>query len=197
MDRADIIIVGAGSAGCVLANRLSADPTLKVLVVEAGPRDGAISLRAPAAMVSNLTGTRFNWAYPGMPEPGLDGRSFQHDRGRVLGGSSSINGMCWIRGHARDYDGWAQRGCTGWGWVDVLPYFRRAESYDGGADAFRGGDGPMRATRPKVENPLARAFLEAGRQAGYPLTDDISGQRQEGFGVFDRTTHKGRRWSAA
>ena len=115
MDRADIIIVGAGSAGCVLANRLSADPTLKVLVVEAGPRDGAISLRAPAAMVSNLTGTRFNWAYPGMPEPGLDGRSFQHDRGRVLGGSSSINGMCWIRGHARDYDGWAQRGCTGWG----------------------------------------------------------------------------------
>ncbi|MEM6579391.1 MAG: choline dehydrogenase [Pseudomonadota bacterium] len=197
MDDPDFIIVGAGSAGCVLANRLSADPGTKVLLIEAGPPDGAISLKAPAAMVSNLTGTRYNWAFQGAPEPGLDGRSFQHDRGRVLGGSSSINGMCWIRGHARDYDGWRQRGCDGWAWSDVLPYFRRSETYDAGANALRGGDGPIRVTRPQAETPLARAFLEAGKQAGYPVTGDVNGQEQEGFGVFDRSVYKGQRWSTA
>ena len=197
MDTPDIIIVGAGSAGCVLANRLTDDPGLNVLVVEAGPKDGALSLRAPAAMMTNLTGTRHNWAFPGAAEPGLDGRAFQHDRGRVLGGSSSINGMCWIRGHARDYDGWAQRGCSGWSWEEVLPYFRRAECYDGGADVFRGADGPMRVARPGAQNPLARAFLDAGAQAGYPRTKDISGAQQEGFGVFDRSVHNGERWSTA
>ncbi|MEM7073543.1 MAG: choline dehydrogenase [Pseudomonadota bacterium] len=197
MDNADIVIVGAGSAGCVLANRLSAHPSTKVLLIEAGPRDGAVSLRAPAAMVSNLTSTKYNWAFAGAPEPGLDGRSFQHDRGKVLGGSSSINGMCWIRGHARDFDGWRQRGCTGWGWADVLPYFRRCESIDGGDDGFRGRDGPMRVVRPAADTPLARAFLEAGRQAGYRATADINGQAQEGFGVFERSVHRGQRWSTA
>lgn len=197
MNQPDIIIVGAGSAGCVMANRLSADPSLKVLLIEAGPKDGALSLRAPAAMVTNLNGTKHNWAFQGAPEPGLGGRTFKHDRGKVLGGSSSINGMCWIRGHARDYDGWRQRGCTGWGWEDVLPYFRRAECYEGGGDTFRGDDGPMRVHRSKPQNPLAKAFLEAGVQAGYPATEDISGFRQEGFGVFDRSVHKGERWSTA
>ncbi len=197
LEQADIIIVGAGSAGCVLANRLSADSGLRVLLIEAGPRDGALSLKAPAAMMTNLMDTKYNWAFAGASEPGLEGRAFQHDRGRVLGGSSSINGMCWIRGHAKDYDGWRQRGCAGWAWADVLPYFRRAETCRGGDAEFRGEGGPMRAERPQLNNPLSHAFLDAGRQAGYPATQDINGQRQEGFGVFDRSTHKGRRWSTA
>ncbi|MCC6002610.1 MAG: choline dehydrogenase [Pararhodobacter sp.] len=191
----DIIIVGSGSAGAVLASRLSEDGQLRVLLLEAGPRDGALSLRVPAAMVSNLTDRRFNWAYESEPEPGLGGRRLVHDRGRVLGGSSSINGMVWIRGHARDYDGWRQRGCTGWSFAEVLPYFRRAEDYTGGADAFRGAGGPMRVHRPEIADPLARAFLQAGQQAGYPETPDICGSVQEGFGVLDRSVNRGVRWS--
>lgn len=194
---ADFIIVGAGSAGCVLANRLSADPKNRVLLLEAGSKDGALSLRIPSAMLENLESTKFNWAYQGEPEPMLDGRQLQHDRGKGLGGSSSINGMVFIRGHARDFDGWRQRGCDGWGWADVLPYFKRMENYSGGADAYRGQGGPVEVKRPEAEHPLAQAFIRAGVEAGYPQTNDICGFKQEGFGVFDRSTFKGERWSMA
>jgi len=194
---ADFIIVGAGSAGCVLANRLSEDPTNKVLLLEAGGPDGALSLRMPAAMLENLENTRFNWAYQGEPEPELGGRSLQHDRGKGIGGSSSINGMVFIRGHARDFDGWRQMGCDGWGYADVLPYYRRMENYSGGSDEFRATGGPVQVRRPEADHPLSQAFIKAGKEAGYPTTDDICGHRQEGFGLFDRSTYKGERWSMA
>ena len=193
----DYVIVGAGSAGCVLANRLSRDPGNRVLLLEAGPEDKALSIRMPAACLSNLKSTKHNWAFQGEAEPELDGRQLQHDRGKTLGGSSSINGMCFIRGHALDYEGWRQAGCEGWSYADVMPYFKRMENYSGGADAFRGTEGPLHVQRAEATETLAQAFLEAGAQAGYQRTDDISGYCQEGFGVFDRTVFKGERWSAA
>ena len=193
----DYIIVGAGSAGCVLANRLSSDTKNRVLLLEAGPEDKALSLKIPAACLSNLNSTKHNWAFQGEPEPELNGRTVQHDRGKVLGGSSSINGMVFIRGNALDYEGWRQSGCEGWGYADVMPYFKRMETYSGGEDDFRGIDGPLHVHRAEPKEPLALAFIEAGKQAGYKTTDDISGYCQEGFGVFDRTVFKGERWSAA
>jgi choline dehydrogenase len=193
----DYIIVGAGSAGCVLANRLSSDTKKRVLLLEAGPEDKALSLKIPAACLSNLNSTKHNWAFQGEPEPELNGRQVQHDRGKVLGGSSSINGMVFIRGNALDYEGWRQSGCAGWGYADVMPYFKRMETYSGGEDDFRGIDGPLHVHRAEPKEPLALAFIEAGKQAGYKTTDDISGYCQEGFGVFDRTVFKGERWSAA
>ncbi|MEQ8603255.1 MAG: choline dehydrogenase [Marivibrio sp.] len=198
-DAPDYIIVGAGSAGCVLANRLSADPETRVLLIEAGPKNDALSLKIPSAMAINLQRTTHNWAFQGEPEPGLDGRAVKHDRGKTLGGSSSINGMVCIRGHAGDYDGWRQKGCAGWSYADVLPYFKRLETYQGGGDLYRGDDGPMRVARPDRGrlHPLSRAFLAAGREAGWAESDDICGERQEGFGLLDQTIHKGERWSAA
>ena len=193
----DYIIVGAGSAGCVLANRLSSDTKKRVLLLEAGPEDKALSLKIPAACLSNLNSTKHNWAFQGEPEPELNGRQVQHDRGKVLGGSSSINGMVFVRGNALDYEGWRQSGCEGWGYADVMPYFKRMETYSGGEDDFRGIDGPLHVHRAEPKEPLALAFIEAGKQAGYKITDDISGYCQEGFGVFDRTVFKGERWSAA
>jgi len=193
----DYIIVGAGSAGCVLANRLSSDTKKRVLLLEAGPEDKALSLKIPAACLSNLNSTKHNWAFQGEPEPELNGRKVQHDRGKVLGGSSSINGMVFVRGNALDYEGWRQSGCEGWGYADVMPYFKRMETYSGGEDDFRGIDGPLHVHRAEPKEPLALAFIEAGKQAGYKTTDDISGYCQEGFGVFDRTVFKGERWSAA
>jgi len=193
----DYIIVGAGSAGCVLANRLSSESDHQVLLLEAGPENSALSLKIPAAVLSNLTSTKHNWAFQGEPEPELNGRQFQHDRGKTLGGSSSINGMLFIRGHALDFDGWRQSGCEGWSYADVLPYFKRMETYAGGADDYRGGDGPMRIHRSKAADPLTLAFLKAGEEAGYPTTDDICGFRQEGFGSLDSSVHSGERWSSA
>ena len=193
----EYIIVGAGSAGCVLANRLTEDGKHRVLLIEAGPKNNALSLKIPAAVLKNLKSTKYNWAYQGEPEPELGGRVITHDRGKTLGGSSSINGLCFIRGHALDFEGWRQSGCEGWGYADVLPYFKRLENYSGGESEYRGGDGPLAVHRPKPQNPLYKAFIEAGRDAGYQTTDDICGYRQEGFGVFDMNTENGERNSTA
>ena len=197
----DFIIVGAGSAGCVLANRLTSDASNRVLLLEAGPDNTALSLKMPAAVLSNLTSTKHNWAFQGEPEPELNGRRIQHDRGKTIGGSSSINGMVYVRGHAGDFDHWAEQGAHGWAYADVLPYYKRMESWDsaghGGDPDWRGTDGPLHAQRGSRENPLHAAFVAAGQQAGYQTTDDYNGEKQEGFGPMDQTVWRGQRWSAA
>ena len=197
--RYDYIIVGAGSAGCVLANRLTAAGGLRVLLIEAGGRDGSVVLRMPAAFSLAMQRRRSNWGYVTQPEPGLDGRRLDCPRGKVLGGSSSINGMVYVRGHRRDFDHWEALGAAGWGYGNCLPYFRRAETWQAGADDFRGGDGPLRTTLGNQgdRNPLYGAFVEAGLQAGYPHTDDCNGRCQEGFGAFQMTVDGGARASAA
>jgi choline dehydrogenase len=194
----DYIIVGAGSAGCVLAERLSEDPDCRVLLLEAGPADRSWQIHMPSGLGKLLSSDRFNWAYVSEPEPFLDDRRLSHPRGRVLGGSSSINGMMYVRGHARDYDAWAQSGCKGWAYADVLPYFRRSERRLAGEDAYRGGDGPLHVASPNLAaSPLANAFIQAGIEAGYPYTPDVNGRQQEGVGPMDRTTSGGKRWSTA
>ena len=194
----DYIIVGAGSAGCVLANRLTGAADIDVLLVEAGPRDCSLFIHMPSAFAYPLAGNTFNWAYSTEPEPHLDGRRISCPRGRVLGGSSSINGMVYIRGHAFDYDGWAAaKGLAHWSYAHCLPYFRRMETRLSGADAYHGDSGPVYVTTGRMRNPLYRAFIEAARQSGYATTDDMNGYRQEGFGALDMTTYRGRRWSAA
>jgi choline dehydrogenase len=195
----DYVIIGAGSAGCTLAYRLSAKAENRVLVLEAGGRDWFFNwkIHMPAAFAYPLANDKVNWAYHTEPEPYLDGRKMYCPRGRVLGGSSSINGMCYIRGHARDYDRWAQAGLKGWSYADILPYFRRAEDHELGPDDYHGQDGPLHVSHGRTKNPLYEAWLAAGKQAGYPLTPDLNGYQQEGLGPMEMTTHRGRRWSAA
>jgi len=204
-ERYDYVIVGGGSAGCALANRLSADPGTTVLVLEAGRSDYRIDpfIHMPAAVPIPIGNRRYDWKYETDPEPHMGGRRVFHARGKVLGGSSSINGMIFQRGNPMDYERWSRDpGMETWDYLHCLPYFKRMETRylaDGsvGADDWRGGDGPLRLEQGPARNPLFAAFFAAAQEAGYPLTDDVNGYRQEGFARFDRNVYRGRRWSAA
>jgi choline dehydrogenase len=193
----DYIIVGAGSAGCVLANRLSADPKTRVLVLEAGDRDKNFFIHMPAGYVQLMQTGAVDWGYHTEPQPNLNNRKLFWPRGKVLGGSSSVNAMVYIRGCHSDYDTWRQLGNAGWSYADCLPYFRRAETYEVKPDPFHGSDGPLHVTRPAIRHALSKAWVEAGVQAGYPANDDFNGATQEGFGPLDTTISQAKRWSAA
>lgn len=198
--QADYIIVGAGSAGCAMAYRL-AEAGRSVLIIEHGGTDAGPFIQMPAALSYPMNMARYDWGYNSQPEPHLGGRRLACPRGKVIGGSSSINGMVYVRGHGRDFDHWAEAGADGWAYADVLPYFKRMENWHdgghGGDAGWRGNKGPLHVTRGPRRNPLFKAFVEAGKQAGYHSTDDYNGEKQEGFGVMEQTVWKGRRWSAA
>ena len=193
----DYVIVGAGSAGCVVANRLSADPGTRVLLVEAGGKDTSMYIHMPASASIAARDPKITWGYETEPEPNLNERSIAEIRGRVLGGSSSVNGMVANRGNPRDYDGWAEQGLPEWSFAHCLPYFRKMETFDRGADAFRGGEGPQHIETCAADNPLDQAFIEAGKEAGYGFTEDQNGRRHEGFHIAQKFTRNGVRWSTA
>ena len=197
---ADFVIIGAGSAGCAMAYRLSATGA-SVLVIEFGGTDAGPLIQMPGALSYPMNMARYDWGFKSEPEPHLGGRRLACPRGKVIGGSSSINGMVYVRGHAKDFDTWSDMGASGWAYADVLPYYKRMECWNsrgqGGDANWRGTDGPLHVTRGTRENPLTQAFVKAGQQAGYELTDDYNGEKQEGFGPMEQTTYKGQRWSAA
>jgi len=193
----DYVIVGAGSAGCVLANRLSADPAITVCLVEAGPSDKSIFIQMPAALTFPIESDVFNWKFESEPEPELRGRTIGQARGRCLGGSSSINGMVYVRGSRQDYDSWRQYGVQGWDFDDCLPYFRKMESFEGGRDPERGGDGPITVTRSKADHPLYQSFLKAGQEFGLADAGDYNSGSQEGVHVTQATIRDGVRCSTS
>ncbi|BBD36836.1 choline dehydrogenase [Aminobacter sp. NyZ550] len=197
MLEADYVIVGSGSAGSAMAYRLSEDGKHSVIVIEYGGTDFGPLIQMPSALSIPLNMSRYDWGFASEPEPHLGGRVLATPRGKVLGGSSSINGMVYVRGHAHDFDHWAEQGATGWGYADVLPYFKRMEHSNGGEEGWRGTSGPLNVQRGPRKNPLYQAFVEAGRQAGFELTEDYNGAKQEGFGAMEQTIHGGRRWSVA
>ncbi len=197
MAQYDYIIIGAGSAGCVLANRLSDDPQTRVLLLEAGGPDNSPMIHIPAGYSHTIKDPKINWLYKTEPTPGTKDRVHVWPRGKVLGGSSSINGLLYIRGQSQDYDGWRQMGNTGWGWDDVLPYFKKSENQQHGADDFHGVEGPLTVTDATESNPISDAVVEAGVQAGLPRNPDPNGASQEGIGYYQLTVRKGKRVSAA
>jgi choline dehydrogenase-like flavoprotein len=197
-DSYDYVIIGAGSAGCVLANRLSADPTITVCVIEAGPKDHLEFLHTPGAMGLVLMNKKYDWSYDAKSDPDIrNGQPIFCPRGKTLGGSSSINGMVYVRGHSSDYDRWADLGNDGWGYDDVLPYFRKAEHNQRGADKYHGVDGPLAVSDSELKYTISKVFIEAAKQAGMPMSDDFCGENYEGYGAYQFTIANGRRCSTA
>jgi len=193
----DYVVIGAGSAGCVLANRLSADGTTTVALLEAGARDWNPWIHVPVGYFKTIHNPATDWCYVTEPDPGLNGRSLKWPRGKVLGGSSSINGLLYVRGQRQDYDRWAELGCTGWSYDEVLPYFKRAENQSRGANHFHGTNGPLRVSDMTFKRPVCDDFINGVEELGTPRNDDINGEDQEGVGYFQLTAHKGRRCSSA
>ncbi|MCX2695955.1 choline dehydrogenase [Ochrobactrum chromiisoli] len=194
---ADFVIIGSGSAGSALAYRLSEDGQHSVIVIEFGGPDIGPLIQMPAALSFPMNMETYDWGFSTEAEPHIGGRRLVTPRGKVVGGSSSINGMVYVRGHARDYDHWSESGARGWSFADVLPYFKRMENSHGGQEGWRGTHGPLHIQRGRRDNPLFKAFVDAGKQAGFEVTDDYNGEKQEGFGPMEQTIHNGRRWSAA
>jgi choline dehydrogenase len=193
----DYVVVGAGSAGCVLANRLSADPSVRVLLLEAGGRDDWIWFHIPVGYLFAIGHPRADWRFETLAQPGLDGRALAYPRGKVIGGSSSINAMIYMRGQAQDYDGWRQRGLAGWGWADVLPYFLRHEDHIAPSGEHHRSGGEYRVEHPRVRWEILDAIREAGRQAGVPAVEDFNGGDNSGSSYFQVNQRAGRRWSTA